>query len=473
MIYLIAFLEWFSTLCVEILAIRNIVWLVWSDSVTVSVILWVILLALSYGYYKWWELCEKYDKQALINRLAINLSASSLIYFFISFMFQNKLLEYFINSWFFISWILATTFILFFLPVYLASQTIPILNQISAWNKSSEIWKILFYSTIGSFLWSFLTSVAFFPTIWVILTIVFNSALLVFLSLLVSYFYWNKKNITLYFMFFAFFLIIAFLYSKADSDNFIFYKSNKYHNISIYDVWNKRVFSLSWDYSSWINNDDKRPFFSYIKESLNNLSSQRWQDLEVLVIWAAWFTFPREASFMENVKNIDVVDIDPDLKEIAEKYFFEEKLNNKIKSFVSPARFFINNKIKEGKKYDFILVDVYSSWSIPLQLWTYEFYKDINSILKEDGEVNFNLILSKDFSYDLWKNTLSTIKKAFPESFYNNTSPDFQKVSNFIISNKNHKNYSKNTFDYKIYLDNKTSIELDNLIFKRYYKTSF
>lgn len=470
MLYLIAFLEWFSTLCVEILAIRNVSGLVWTDSVTISIILWVILLALSYGYYKWWELCEKLDREAIISRLALNLCVSAFLYFFYSFAFQKVVLTYFISNWFYITWILITSLLLFFLPVFLASQSIPLLNQISTWNKSSEIWKILFYSTIGSFLWSFITSVAFFPTFWVKLTIILNSLILIFLSILISYFYDKKNKLIFYISAFIFFILIWFSYKKTD--NYIFYKSNKYHDIWIYEIWEKRIFSLSGEYSSGINIDDKTSFFSYIREWFDNFSQQKWDDLEVLVLWWAWFTLPREISLLDNVKKIDVVDIDSDLKEISEKYFIQEKLNNKVLFHTFPSRFFVNEAIKNNQKYDFIFVDAYSWWLVPSQLWTYEFYSDLTAILKEKWEVNFNLILDINIDFDLSKNLLSSIKKAFPESYYLNVDAKNKGFTNYIVSNVRREDYAKNTFNNEVYFDDKTSIELDNLIFTRAYKTS-
>ena len=55
-IFAIAFLEGFTTLSVEIVAIRSFTPIIWTNSISTSVILWVILLALSYWYYIWGKL---------------------------------------------------------------------------------------------------------------------------------------------------------------------------------------------------------------------------------------------------------------------------------------------------------------------------------------------------------------------------------------------------------------------------------
>ncbi|USN55917.1 MAG: hypothetical protein H6765_05135 [Candidatus Peribacteria bacterium] len=51
MIYLVAFIEGFSTLAVEIIAIRKATPVVGSSIILTSVFLGIILLALSAGYY--------------------------------------------------------------------------------------------------------------------------------------------------------------------------------------------------------------------------------------------------------------------------------------------------------------------------------------------------------------------------------------------------------------------------------------
>jgi spermidine synthase len=52
---------------------------------------------------------------------------------------------------------------------------------------------------------------------------------------------------------------------------------------------------------------------------------------------------------------VDVIDVDSSLKEISEKYFLQEKVDEKINFINKPARYFLNN----AKKYDVIVIDIY------------------------------------------------------------------------------------------------------------------
>ena len=73
--------------------------------------------------------------------------------------------------------------------------------------------------------------------------------------------------------------------------------------------------------------------------------------------------------------NIDVIDIDKDLKEISEKYFLQKKLSEKINFYPESARFYLN-KI-DWKKYDAVVVDAYSWQSLPSQLLTLEYFQKL------------------------------------------------------------------------------------------------
>lgn len=464
LIYIVAFLEWWTTLSVEIVAIRKFTPIIWSNSISTSVILWVILLALSYWYYIWWKISA--NKINLEKKLVYNLLLSSVYYFFITFLFLETILTNILSfSWDYFISILFSSVILFFIPVFLASQTIPLLSELLKWSNSWEkMWKLLFFSTVGSFLWATSTSVVLFPLIWVFKTAIVSPIILSFCAFILSIFYlknFNKIKI------FSWFLLLFFIYFNIYLDlwnnNIIFQKANSYHNIKIYDInnesWNKRIFSLEWGYSSWIDLETKESFFKYIKEVESKVVELKAKN--ILVIWAAGFTFPHDISKLDFVENIDVVDIDWDLKDIAEKYFLEEKLSSKIKFFPEPSRFFINNKINEKlfTKYDLILVDAYSGKSLPPQVLTKEFFDNLEKIWEN---IFLNIIIDKNLKSIFSENLLTTLDSSFWEFYYKDVNIWLSDFTNIVISNKKNEKYIKNKINsWKIYKDDKNSIELD------------
>ena len=476
LIYIVAFLEWWTTLSVEIVAIRKFTPIIWSNSISTSVILWVILLALSYWYYIWWKISA--NKENLEKKLIYNLILSSLYYFFITFLFLEVILTNILSfSWDYFISILLSSIVLFFIPVFLASQTIPLLSELLKWNNSWEkMWKLLFFSTIGSFLWATSTSVVLFPLIWVFKTAVISPIILSLCAFVLSIFFLkNVKKLKII----SWFLLLFYIYFNVTLDlwnnNIIFQKANSYHNIKIYDIenstWKNRIFSLDWWYSSWIDLESRESFFEYIREVENKVVELKAKN--ILVIWAAGFTFPHDISKLDFVENIDVVDIDWDLKDIAEKYFLEEKLSSKINFYPEPSRFFINNIIStEGfypqgaprsplnsKKYDLILVDAYSGKSLPPQVLTKEFFDNLEKI----GENIFlNIIIDRDLKSIFSKNLLTTLDSSFSEVYYKDVNIWLSDYTNMIISNKKSEKYIKNKTNFwEIYKDDKNSIELD------------
>ncbi len=453
-IYLIAFLEWFTTLSVEIVWIRQFAPVLWINSISTSIVLGVILLALSYWYYKWWILSLDVDK--IKKRLFLNLSFASIYYFLITFVFSTYILETMLglSNSYFLS-ILLTSVILFFVPVFLASQTLPLLSEILKWSHAWEkVWKLLFYSTVWSFVWSIWTSIVFFPLLWVFKTWLLSALFLSVCVLLISIFFIKKEvNIFLWFFMFIFFLYFIIFYNPIVSSIYSF--ANAHHNIDIYDIEHKRIFSIDWWYSSGIDLSNKTSFFWYINEVQDRFLELKPKN--ILVIWAAWFTFPDYVSRYDFVENIDVVDIDSSLKDISEKFFLEKELSSKINFYPTTARYFINNT--EDKKYDLILVDAYSWKSPPSQVLTYEFFDKLNSIWKN---IYLNIILDKKLNTDFSTKLLSTVSKAFSESYYKDVNDSSSYLTNLVITNVDNESYTKNTFNlWSIYTDDKNSIELD------------
>lgn len=467
--YLIVFLEWFTTLSVEIIAIREAMSVVWSNTIITSIILWVILLALSYWYYIWWKIASNSSKEKIVKYLFLNLILASIIYTLFSFPFENILLESFLNIWLWYTFsILLSSLLLFFIPVFLASQTIPMVNELIDYDKKSEmIWKLLFFSTIGSFLWSVLTSILFFPTIWVEKTIILNWLLLSILWLIIAlkdFKILKEKRVLIALTLSIFYIYFLFINLTLNS-NIVYSFSSTHNDIKIVDTkdWENRYMLLSWWYSSWINKFSKNSIFPYINEFVDIIEKEKPKN--ILIIWWAWFSLPNIASRYDYIDNIDVCDIDETLYEISEKYFLEQKLSEKINFYPLPARYLVNIKEKEFTKYDLIIVDAYKGKIIPSQLLTQEFYNSIKNI--SNWIITFNFILDKEKKSDFYKKNINTLISSIWEIYSKDTNNKDIWKTNIIISNKKFDWYDNEKYfnNYDIYTDNKWTQEIDKYKF--------
>ena len=90
---------------------------------------------------------------------------------------------------------------------------------------------------------------------------------------------------------------------------------------------------------------------------------------------------------------IDVVEIDPELFNIAQRYFNVEDWSN-MNVYGEDARGFVNRG-GNGEKYDFILVGVSHDIAMPWQFVTREFGEAVRKMLVDDGVVAVNLIAAE------------------------------------------------------------------------------
>ncbi len=107
--------------------------------------------------------------------------------------------------------------------------------------------------------------------------------------------------------------------------NIIYKEANSYHNIQVVEnEKNQRILLQNHWYASGINIDSWESYFKYIKEIKSRILDNNYNN--ILVIWAAGFTLPNELSEYDSINKIDVVDVDKNLKSIAETYFLQKKL---------------------------------------------------------------------------------------------------------------------------------------------------
>jgi spermidine synthase len=152
-----------------------------------------------------------------------------------------------------------------------------------------------------------------------------------------------------------------------------------------------RVMSLDNKLDSAMFLDSDELVFDYTK--YYRLAYAYNQNLKkILVIGGAGYSVPKD--FLKRGVQVDVVELDPELTKLAQKYFDPshqlQSNNYNLKIFHEDGRTFLN-RIK-GEQYDAIMVDAFRSYSIPYQLTTIQSVNDMKSLLKPNGVVLANVI---------------------------------------------------------------------------------
>lgn len=133
-----------------------------------------------------------------------------------------------------------------------------------------------------------------------------------------------------------------------------------------------------------------------------------------LMIGGAAYSFPRK--FLQDNPNatMRVVEIDPKLTEIAQKYF-RLKPDERLDITHEDARTYLN---RSQEKFDVIFSDAFKSFSIPYQLCTKEAVTKMYDRLNDDGAVLLNIASAAEGEAGQFlRAEVSTLKSVFPQVY--------------------------------------------------------
>lgn len=151
--------------------------------------------------------------------------------------------------------------------------------------------------------------------------------------------------------------------------------------------------------------------FEYTRMSFISLAFLNDVPEDVLFVGLGAGSMPRYfIRYYPEVKT-DVVEIDPDIVEVAKEYFhFQETPNMKV--HVQDGRIFIK---RTREQYDLIFLDAYQTDYIPFHLTTIEFLREVKKKLKEGGVLVSNITSSFENKY--FYSMIKTYREAFPHIY--------------------------------------------------------
>ena len=448
-----------------------------------SIIVWtsligVILGFLSIGYFLGGKFA---DKGASFKKLGDILIVSAVLTVFINILrpFALVLTEGLFRDARSGSVFLA---ILLFGPVSLVLGMVPTyavrLKIKSLKNSGETVGRLYALSTIGSIIGTFLGG---FLLIAILgnRNIIFALSIVLAIASIISYSKGLKKN-SLFLIY-----VIAGILSLNFSD-YSWYKDKKiildtdslYSRIIVAQIkepssgklllalFTGRFFYSSGGYQSavYLEEEDNLPA-GYLK--FFRLGKYYNPDIKnALLIGGGAYTFPRDFIKRNPNSRMDVVELDPKLTDIAEKYFFL-KDDERIRIVHSDGRTYLRNNVD---KYDAIYMDAYSDFSFPWHLITYEASIKIYDSLETNGVFIINLISSIDGdSGKTFRSIHRTLDEIFPNVYvYAVSNPnDGSIVQNLVLlalkeeDNDANINISAEYSEYSIYSDHLLKKEID------------
>jgi spermidine synthase len=395
LIYAIVFIEGFCSLGAEIIALRRLVPHIGSSILVTAPTIGFFLLALALGYAAGAKVSGNYlaivSRNFLISALLAGIGLAGVSVDWLFAHLQPAPVAYLV----FIGGVLCPL-------AWLLGQTVPILTNLMQHTRTGEASGMaLYWSTLGSFLGSI--SLSLLVMQWLgVSAAVFTCALgLIIGSLLLS-----GRDIKMgLFSLLTVTIAIGFnvLPTRTAETAYADYQIGA---VDLAGQTNSRAFSINQSTASLIDDSEPPNYTRYIKHLRQILLDDLGFDgKQILVLGAGGFTL----SHREPRNHYTYVDIDPAIRDIAEKHFLREPARGEF--IADDARRFIATT---QRRFDAVVVDVYSSHtSIPSHLVTREFWAGTRRVLNPDGILLANLILDGKLETPYARNLLATIDSVY------------------------------------------------------------
>jgi spermidine synthase len=422
---LVVFLCGASIMVLELVGSRLLAPFVGTSIVVWTSLIGIVLAALSIGYSYGGRLADRRPDAKLLSWIifaaAVFISLISGIKLILFGAMEGNSLDHGTQA-------VIISIILFGTPSVLLGMVSPFAAKLkteSVQKVGGTIGNLYALSTIGSIVGTFLSGfylIATFP----ISQIIIGISLILFVCSIILYKH-SIRDILIKVIILLGVLLIAFFLEDILSNRHVLTVNTQYNNVSLYETnfyQNQRpirVMSLDGKLDSAMYMDSDELVFDYTKYyRLANAYNSNIKN--ILVIGGAGYSVPKD--FLRNGVAVDVVEIDPELTKLAQKYFDphgELKNNNLLTIYHEDGRTFLNKNTK--KQYDVIMLDAFKSYSIPYQLTTIEAVQKMKGLLKPNGIVMANVI-----------SAVQGDKGQFLQAEYHTFKQSFSQVDLYIVN---------------------------------------
>lgn len=193
--------------------------------------------------------------------------------------------------------------------------------------------------------------------------------------------------------------------------------------------------------SAYLNEENKYELSAPYTNFYNLILQSKKEITDTLMIGGGGFSYPKYYISNYENKNMDVVEIDKKVIELAKKYFYLDDLieefdlenNKRLNIIEEDGRVYLN---RCTKKYDAILNDAFDGENPVKTLTTLEAIENIYNLLNEDGLYLTNIIASLDGSNsEFLKAEVQTLKQVFKNVYIVpcNYTEDYTEMQNCMV----------------------------------------
>jgi len=133
---------------------------------------------------------------------------------------------------------------------------------------------------------------------------------------------------------------------------------------------------------------------------------------DILIIGLGGGTLPRALTHLLPQAQLDLVEIDPAVVQVASDYF-AFRSDEHLHVHVEDGRTYVRHALRAGRQYDLIMLDAYDHQYIPEHMLTAEFLQEVHGLLRSGAVLAANTFSSSR----LYDNESVTYRRVFGEFF--------------------------------------------------------
>lgn len=325
-----------------------------------------------------------------------------------------------------ISQVLAWTFSLFFLPMFVLGMVSPQVIRLAVkdvGHAGSVAGRVYAWSTAGAIAGTFATSYVLLSSLGMHKTLLVVAFLLTLTSLLVAK-VWDS-NPMLYLFAVVLGGVTGGLILEARTGyrdpTLIAQVETNYYTIKVTEPRNIYGEALGYrhltlDHLLHSSVDPDNPQFLYYEHEHVQMEFLRQARAaspvpRVLVIGGGGYTFPRYAMEMLPETRMDVVEIDPGVTKVAREYLGLKQYDG-LQITHMDGRQFVAERVEPGT-YDLVIQDAVNDLSVPSHLLTKEYNDAVKRAMKPDGVYLLTVIDVLEYG-KLWKAAVHTLGRTYP-----------------------------------------------------------